>query len=93
MCLSVESFEFHERIFGPSIVNILTSVYCKRSILVQVDLHYNYPTINRCHTQKHLIKAKKNLIKVGKNEKKILERSGIFVRGKKWEPCCLARPV
>ena len=34
---SVELFEFHESIFGPSYVNILTSGYCKKSILVHVD--------------------------------------------------------
>ena len=28
--LSVELFEFHESIFGPSLVNILTSGYCKK---------------------------------------------------------------
>ena len=28
--LSDELFEFHESIFGPSKVNILTSGYCKR---------------------------------------------------------------
>ena len=31
-------FEFHESIFRLSKVNILTSRFCKRSILVHVDL-------------------------------------------------------
>ena len=30
--LSVELFEFHESIFGPSQVNILTSGYCEKRV-------------------------------------------------------------
>ena len=44
---SVELFEFHESIFGLSKVNVLTSGYCKKSILVHADL---CPTISRGHS-------------------------------------------
>ena len=40
---SVELFEFHESIFGLSKVNVLTSGYCKKSILVHVDF---YPAVS-----------------------------------------------
>ena len=36
--LSIELFEFHESILELSKVNILTSGYCKKSILVHIDL-------------------------------------------------------
>ena len=35
---SVELFEFHESIFGLRKVNLLNFGYCKKSILVHVDL-------------------------------------------------------
>ena len=44
--LNVELFEFHESIFGWSKVNILTSGYCKKSILVHVEvLNKNHKNI------------------------------------------------
>ena len=35
---SVELFEFYESIFGLSKVNILSCGYCKKSIVMHVDL-------------------------------------------------------
>ena len=35
--LTLELFDIHESMFGPSQVNILTSGYCKKSILVHKD--------------------------------------------------------